>query len=830
LAPCLFVNLIFAMRKVTTCLLALAILILSGHATFAQISIHGKVIDSEDQKPLPGSTVRVGELRGTTSDQNGIFFLSNLPFASGAVQVSYLGYETLQIPIENFNGQTPLVIALQKTVFKADEVVINATRANDKTGMAYSTINAEALNKQNLGQDLPVLLNFTPSMVTTSDAGAGIGYTGMRIRGSDASRINVTINGIPYNDPESQGTFFVNMPDFSSSVSSIQIQRGVGTSTNGAGAFGATVNINTNEFRKEAYAELNNSYGSFNTWKNTVKVGSGLLNDKFTVDARLSKVTSDGFIDRASSDLKSYYLSGAYYGKKTFVRVNATTGKETTYQSWYGTPESRVKGDREGMLAYIERNWLNDRDAQNLLNSDSRTYNYYTYDNQTDNYQQDQFQLISSHTLSNNWTFNLNAFYVRGRGYFEEYRDEDKLSNYLISPVTVGQDTIKNTDLIRRRWLDNHFYGTTFSLDYTSFKKLNLNIGGGWNQYDGDHYGEVIWARFAGASSPGQRYYFNNGLKKDLNLYAKVYYQLTEKLNIFADVQARWVNHLIEGKDNKQLQLDFDRSFFFLNPKIGLTYETSEKSSAYTSLSLASREPNRNDIIEAIPQNQPKAESMLDWEAGYKIQQNTWTISANYYLMSYKNQLVLSGEVNDVGNSIRVNAPNSYRTGIELEGAAVLGKYWKWNANVTLSQNKIKNFTEYVINYDTGGYSTFKHSKSDISFSPNVVSGSQLAFLPCKNVELALLTKYVGKQFLDNTSTNTRKLDAYLTNDIRFNWTLTPNWAKQIRLTALVNNVLNEKYESNGYTYAYIAGGEVRENFYYPQAGRNFLIGVNISF
>jgi iron complex outermembrane receptor protein len=308
LAPCLFVNLIFAMRKVTTCLLALAILILSGHATFAQISIHGKVIDSEDQKPLPGSTVRVGELRGTTSDQNGIFFLSNLPFASGTVQVSYLGYETLQIPIENFNGQTPLVIALQKTVFKADEVVINATRANDKTGMAYSTINAEALNKQNLGQDLPVLLNFTPSMVTTSDAGAGIGYTGMRIRGSDASRINVTINGIPYNDPESQGTFFVNMPDFSSSVSSIQIQRGVGTSTNGAGAFGATVNINTNEFRKEAYAELNNSYGSFNTWKNTVKVGSGLLNDKFTVDARLSKVTSDGFIDRASSDLKSYYL------------------------------------------------------------------------------------------------------------------------------------------------------------------------------------------------------------------------------------------------------------------------------------------------------------------------------------------------------------------------------------------------------------------------------------------------------------------------------------------------------------------------------------------
>lgn len=828
MAPCLFVNLIIAMRKVTTCLLALTIFLLSEPIVFAQVNISGKVIDQEDKKPLPGATIRVGDLRGTTSDQSGNFVLGNLPASSETVTITFIGYETAVLPITQFTSSS--TVSLQKTVFNADEVIINSTRVTDKTGMAYSNISAETLGKQNLGQDLPVLLNFTPSMVTTSDAGAGVGYTGMRIRGSDASRINVTINGIPYNDPESQGTFFVNMPDFASSVSSIQIQRGAGTSTNGAGAFGATVNINTNEFHKEAYAQLNNSYGSFNTWKNTVKVGTGLLNDKFTVDARLSNISSDGFIDRASSALKSYYLSGAYYGKKSFVRFNAFSGKEKTYQSWYGTPESRLRGDREGMLAYINRNWLNDRDAENLLNSDSRKYNYYTYDNQTDNYQQDQYQLLTSHNLNTNWTLNLNAFYVRGKGYYEEFRDEDKLSNYLINDIVVGNDTVKTSDLIRRRWLDNHFYGTTFSLDYNSFKKLNFTVGGGWNQYDGDHFGEVIWARFAGNSTNPHRYYFNNGFKKDFNLYAKAYYQVTDRLNAFADVQARWVNHTIEGIENKLIRLQFDRSFFFVNPKLGLTYQTSERSSIYTSLSIANREPNRNDITEAIPQNQPKAEKMVDWEAGYRVQHNAWTFNANYYLMSYKNQLVLSGELNDVGSAIRVNAPKSYRTGIELEGAVVLGRHWKWNANVTLSQNKIRNFTEYVINYDEGGYGTFQHRKSDISFSPNVISGSQLAYTPVKNFELALLTKYVGKQFLDNTSSDTRKLDAYLTNDIRLTWTLTPHWAKQISITALLNNVLNEKYASNGYTYAYIAGGEVRENFYYPQAGRNFLVGINLHF
>jgi iron complex outermembrane recepter protein len=816
------------MRKVTTYLLAILLSAGVSHALFAQQTYTGRVIDAEDGTPLPGASVRAGEYRGTTTNAEGRFVLSNIPDQVPNLEISYIGYEKVRIATQNLSPNT--TIRLQRSIFTADEVIVSATRVSDRTGMAYSNVSAEAIDKQNFGQDIPVLLNFTPSLVSTSDAGAGVGYTGIRIRGTDATRINVTLNGIPYNDAESQGVFWVNMPDFASSVSSIQIQRGVGTSTNGAGAFGATVNINTNEFQKEAYAELSNSFGSFNTRRHTVKVGSGLLNNHFTVDARLSQIASDGFIDRAESDLRSYYLSGGYFGKKSFVRLNVFSGKEVTYQSWYGTPESRLRGDREGMLAYIDRNGLNERDAQNLLNSDSRTYNYYTYDNEVDNYKQDHYQLVSSHTLSKNLTLNLNAFLVRGQGYYEQYRDEDDLSSYGIPSVVAGGDTIASSDLIRRRWLDNYFYGTTFSLDYNSFKKLTANLGGGWNTYDGDHFGEVIWARYAGNSSIRQRYYENNGLKKDFNLYGKVYYQFTDKLNAFGDVQVRTVDYAVLGDDNQGRQHDIDQSFTFFNPKVGLNYQISEQSTAYASYSIGNREPNRDDFTEATRDIQPAPETLRDLEAGYRVQGSKAAFSANFYYMDYKNQLVLTGQVNDVGNSIRVNVPNSYRAGIELEGALALSQQWRWNANATFSQNKIANFTEYVVDYDNGGYQEINHGKTDISFSPNVIAASQLSYIPAKSVELALLTKYVGKQYLDNTSNENRTLDPYLTNDLRFTWTLTPTWAKEVRIKALVNNILGEQYESNGYTFGYIYGGRVQENFYYPQAGRNFMVGLDLRF
>lgn len=817
------------MRNVTTCLLTCVISTFLSITAFAQKNLTGQITDLDDGKPLPGATVRAGDIRGTTTDANGKFTLRNIPDNTASLEISYIGYQTVKI--SDLNSGKLLEIKLQKSTFQADEVIVNATRVTDKSAMAYTNVNAEAINKQNLGQDLPVLLNFTPSLVSTSDAGGGVGYTGVRIRGTDATRINVTVNGIPYNDAESQGVYWVNMPDLASSVNSIQIQRGVGTSTNGAGAFGATININTNTFRKEAYAELNNSYGSFNTFKNTIKIGSGLVKDKFTFDARLSRVSSDGYVDRASSELHSYYLSGAYFGGKSFVRVNVFSGKEKTYQSWNGVPEAKLRGDREGILSYINRNGLDDSDAQNLLNSDNRTYNSYTYKNEVDNYRQDHYQIVSSHTLNKFLTLNVNAFLVRGLGYYEQSRKNDQLSNYNLPNVIIGGDTISRTDIIRRRWLDNYFYGSTFSLDFNSFKKLTASVGGGYNYYDGDHYGEIIWARNAGATNNEQRYYFNKGVKKDLNLYGKAYYQFTEKLNAFGDIQIRSVSHKIDGMDNDMVQMAFDQSYSFVNPKAGITYQLAPQSNVYASYSVGNKEPNRDDFAASTPLLFPKSERLNNVEAGFRMQRGIWGVSANYYLMHYKNQLVLTGQINDVGNSIRVNVPKSYRTGIELEGAIALNQHLKWNANATFSQNKIANFTEYIVNYDTGGYDLVNHGKSDISFSPNVIAGSQFTYSPQKNLELALLTKYVGKQYLDNTSTETRRLDAYFTNDLRLTWTLKPTWAKEITFNFLLNNIFNERYESNGYTYGYIAGDALtQENFYFPQAGRNFLVGVNFHF
>ncbi|MCE7043581.1 TonB-dependent receptor [Dyadobacter sp. CY312] len=824
------------MRKFTTYLFVLIFSAITVSHVWAQKTISGTVTDAADGKPLPGATVRAGEIRGATTDKNGNFSLKNIAENISILNVSYVGYQSLKLDLTE---QSSVVnVTLTKSTYQADEVIISATRVNDKTGMAYTNVSAETIEKQNLGQDLPVLLNFTPSLVSTSDAGGGVGYTGIRIRGSDATRINVTVNGIPYNDAESQGVFWVNMPDFASSVSSIQVQRGVGTSTNGAGAFGASVNISTNAFREEAYAELNNSFGSFNTFKNTIKLGTGLISNKFSVDGRLSRISSDGFVDRASSELHSYYLSGAYYGKKSFIRANVFSGKERTYQSWNGVPEAKLRGDREGMLEYIGRNELSEKDAENLLNSDDRTYNSYTYKNEVDNYRQDHYQLVTSHTLTDNLTLNLNAFMVRGLGYYEQFRPGAKYSSYNLPNVVVGADTLERTDIIRRRWLDNYFYGTTFSLDYNSFKKLTASVGGGWNKYDGEHYGQIIWAKNAGNISNEHQYYFNTGIKKDFNIYGKLYYQFTEKLNGFADVQFRTVSHSIHGNDNDLINHAVDQSYSFVNPKAGLTYQIAPQSSIYASYSMGNREPNRDDFTYATAQLFPKHETLHNVEAGVRTQKGIWAFAANYYLMNYKNQLVLTGQINDVGNAMRVNVPKSYRMGIELEGAVVFNKNLKWNANATFSQNKINNFTEYVIDYDTYEYRTIGHGKTDISFSPNVIVGSQLTYSPKKNLELALLTKFVGKQYLDNTSNETRKLDAYFTNDVRLTYTVKPSWMKEITFNLLVNNILNERYESNGYTYGFYPEKtqaqpnpqQIRENFYFPQAGTNFLVGVNFKF
>ncbi|MCY7358989.1 MAG: TonB-dependent receptor [Rudanella sp.] len=768
----------------------------------------GLVRDSESF--LPGAAITLeGTFRGTSADAEGRYQLTNLSAGTYMLRVSLLGYEpqtkTVTIP-----GTTTLDIMLEKTAVVVDEVVVSATRANDKSAMAFSTLTAPELRKLNLGQDLPLLLNFTPSVVTTSDAGAGVGYTGIRIRGSDATRVNVTLNGIPYNDAESQGTFWVNMPDFASSVSSVQIQRGVGTSTNGAGAFGATLNVQTNALQREPYAEVNLSGGSFNTRKANVLAGTGLLHDHWVVDARLSTIKSDGYIDRAFSNLKSFYVSGGYYGAKSYVRLNVFSGQEQTYQAWNGVPSTILPTNR--------------------------TYNSLTYDNETDNYQQDQYQLVSSHELSRKWRLNASAFYTKGRGYYEQFKENDKLSKYGLPSVVIKDSIISRSDIIRRRWLDNDFYGGIFSLDYTGFDKLTGNIGGGWNQYKGKHYGEVIWARWnatpvASTSNIRQRYYEDDATKTDVNVYAKAYYQFSSRLTTFGDLQVLTVNYSFLGFNNNLQNVEQSASLSFFNPKAGLTYVLNDRNTLYASFGVGNKEPNRDDYTQSTPASRPRPERLYDWEAGYKLRQQRLSFTANAYYMDYRNQLVLSGQINDVGAYNRVNVGRSYRTGLELEAGFQIVKAVRWNVNATFSRNEIKGFTEYLDNFDTGNQEVRNYGRTDISFSPNQILGSQLTYILAKGLDISLLSKYVGKQYLDNTSNESRKLNPYFVNDIRLAYVWKPRFAEEIGLTLLLNNAFNELYESNGYTYAYVSEGKVAaDNAYYPQAGRNVLVGLRVRF
>jgi iron complex outermembrane receptor protein len=804
---------------------------------FAQWNIAGKVLDQTTKEPLVGATVVLqNSLKATATNLNGEFRLEKIKTGEYQLQVTYIGFEAQTIKLQVADNQD-IEISLIPSNFIAEEVVVMATRATENSGLTFTNIEKKELQKQNLGQDLPILLNFSPSVVTTSDAGAGVGYTGIRIRGSDPTRINVTVNGIPLNDAESQGVFWVNMPDFASSVSSIQIQRGVGTSSNGAGAFGATMNIQTNQYQAEPYAEINNSFGSFNTWKHTLMLGSGLIKGKFTLDGRLSRLKSDGFIDRANSDLKSFFVSAGYYGKKSSVRLNIFSGNEQTYQAWNGVPEARLRGDVAGMNDFILRNGLSEKDAQNLLNSNNRTYNFYTYDNQTDNYQQDHYQFFYNQELNKKWNFNGALHYTRGRGFFEEYRPNDDFETYGLAPLVIGNETISSSDLIRRRWLDNHFYGLVYSFNY-QHQRWQMNIGGGWNQYEGKHFGEVIWARFASNAEIRHRYYDNDALKKDFNLYYKVFYQISNPLNLFLDLQYRRVNYSFLGKavdsfGARDVEQTADLQFF--NPKIGLNYQINNRSSAYTSFSVGHREPNRDDFTQSTPASRPRAERLLNLEAGYRLNRQNWAFQGNIYGMFYQNQLILTGQVNDVGAYTRKNVDKSYRVGLELEFKLKLNNQLDWSINSTFSQNKILDYQEFVDRYDVDfnyvGQDIITKNKTDIAFSPNWIGASQLEYKILPDLSVAWLAKYVSRQFLDNSMAENRQLDAYFTNDIRLIYSLQPKFVEQINVSLLLNNVLNEKYESNGYTYGYIYDNQrVIENFYYPQAGFNFLLALGLKF
>lgn len=800
-------------------------------ATIAQHKIYGNVNDAGGKK-LPGVKVTIeNTYLKTYTDTSGHYEFTNIKPGEYNLFFEAFGFMKEVGFIKIDNNDEHLNMHLLDDLQLISSVEVHHVRADEKTPTTYSNLERKELEKNNFGQDLPFLLQFTPSTIVTSDAGAGVGYTGIRIRGVDPTRTNVTVNGIPLNDSESHGVFWVNMPDFVSSVENIQVQRGVGSSSNGAAAFGASINIKTDNVSRTPYAELDNAYGSFNTWRNTVKAGTGLIDGKFSFDTRLSRITSDGYIDRADSDLKSYYLSGAWLGKKSKIQANVFSGKEVTYQAWWGTPEAIIKGDEQDIIDYADRNYIYGADRDNLLSS-GRTYNFYTYENEVDNYLQDHYQLHFSHRFNQKLDFNAAGHYTRGKGYYEQYRTDDDFSTYGLTSLVFGTDTITNTDLIRRRWLDNHFFGGLFALKYKA-KAFELTWGGGANQYYGDHFGEIIWAEYASDSQLQDRYYDNSSDKVEYQSYLK-WNARKNRVTYYADLQYRHIDYTFLGIDevNGELKEVYQNVVYdFVNPKAGFMVDINHRNNVYFSMAMANREPVRDDFRENTPTNRPQHEQLMDIESGYRFKGAKMMANANLFLMSYKNQLILTGQINDVGGYTRTNAEDSYRAGIEMEvGYRILNNLNVF-ANLTLSQNKVRSFTEYVDNYDTYIQDTIQHANTDLAFSPKIIGAAGIDYEPIKGLNVTLLGKYVGDQFLDNTSCEDRKLDAYFIVNLQLSYTLKDLLFREIVIGASVNNLFNELYENNGYTWGYVYGGErTVENFYYPQAGINYLTRITLKF
>lgn len=687
-----------------------------------------------------------------------------------------------------------------------DEVFVSAIRVTKESPVTFSNLTKEQLKPRNLGQDIPVLLNFMPAVVTTSDAGAGVGYTGIRVRGSDATRVNVTINGIPYNDSESHGTFWVNMPDFASSTESLQLQRGVGTSTNGAGAFGASLNIATDGLSEKAFGRISSSVGSFNTLRNNLKFSTGLLNDRVEISGRLSRITSDGYIDRAASKLDSYFLQGAFKNDRTLIKAVLFGGHEITYQAWYGIDAETLKRDR----TFNPSGSYTDEEGNTKF-----------YDNEVDDYKQNHAQLLWNQKLNAHWNTNVAVHYTKGRGFFEQFKEDDDFETYGFTPLLVNGEEVNTTDLVRRRWLDNDFYGTVFSANYHR-ENFDLILGGGYNTYKGKHFGEVIWAAYAPNSFIRQRYYDDASKKTDFNTFTKVNYSLNDHWSLFGDLQYRTVGYEANGEDTGLV----DDTFDFFNPKFGATYDLNPNNNFYLSYAVANREPNRNDY----ENGSPKPERLNDLELGWRYISPDVQVNTNVYYMAYKDQLVLTGELNDVGAPLRANVGDSYRFGLEIDAQIKFWNNFTLSPNVALSSNKNRDF---VFQRD-GSLSNL--GSTNIAFSPNVIIGNRFLYQPKEKLQLALLSKYVGKQYMGNIDAKGSLLDAYSQTDFNAHFEIETNtFIKRLTLSLLVNNIFNAEYVSNGYFYTYddtwSALGQtttIEGAGYYPQAGTNFLLGATL--
>lgn len=786
------------------------VIVLMFHAS-AQFTVGGKVLDHNTGEALPGAHIQIENTFLTAvSGKDGKFQFRKMKLGTYTFKTSFIGYKTEYREVE-INDNLSLDFALEAVAIMQDEVVIKGIRSFGQEVPSLSNIPEKTISRANLGQDMPYILALAPSTVVSSDAGNGVGYTYMRVRGTDVTGINMTLNGIPLNDPESHGVWFVNMPDMLSSANNLQIQRGVGTSTNGAAAFGASINIQTRQYYADPYAMINSSYGSYNTFKNTLRFGTGLIKGRWTFDGRASYISSDGYIDRATSDLKSFYLAGAYLGEKNLYRINIFSGKEKTYQAWAGVPKDSLETNR--------------------------TFNPYTYENETDNYQQDHYQFFYVRELNTRWKLNAALFYVRGRGFYEQYKEDQSFSDYLLDDIIIGGDTITHTDLVRQKWLDNHFYGLTWSVNYQQ-SRLELNIGGGWNNYDGDHYGKIIWAEYASSMDKDYEWYKNTGIKEDLNFYAKANYALAEKLEVYADLQYRRIQYKIDGTHDDLRDISQDHEFNFFNPKLGLVYDISEKHNTFFSFGIANREPNRSIYRDASPGDNPTYETLYDYELGYRYSSANAAITANAYFMNYNNQLVLTGKINNVGTPIKTNVKDSYRLGLEVQAGFKLLKSLRWDINAGISKNKIRDFTAYIDNWnywDDPVNEPYQYEESlgetDISFSPWLTAGSIIDYEAVKNLHFSLYSNYVGKQYIDNTSSEDRKLDPYFLNDIGISYVLNTKLIEEISLQFRLNNIFSTEYESNAWVYRYIyEGQEGLLDGYFPQAPINYMIGVGLRF
>ncbi|MEO8067391.1 MAG: TonB-dependent receptor [Flavobacteriales bacterium] len=744
------------------------------------------------------------------TDDQGRYELARLPIGQRVIRFALFGFNVLDTTITvGSSAAFNLDVRLTPRSYLLPQAEVRVLRAGDRTPFAKSTVVHDRLQETNSGVDMPLLLDHLPSVVTTTDAGTGFGYTGLRIRGSDATRINVTVNGVPINDAESQGMYWVDLPDLATSTQDIEVQRGVGSSTNGPGAFGASVNVRTTSVSDSAFGELSAFGGSYNTQRYAARFGTGVVHG-FSLDGRLGTVHSDGYIDRAAADLNSYFIQGAWLGKSRSLRFITFSGKEVTYQAWGGVPREVI--------------------------DTNRTYNPYFYDNEVDDYKQTYYQLLCEQKAGARATFNLTLFRTLGEGYYEQFKEDDDLAGYGIAPVVVGTDTIATSDIIRRRWLDNVISGVNLSFEQR-FSKADLALGGSASRYEGDHFGEVIWARYAGNSDIRQRYYFNDAVKTDMNGFIKLNYAIHPKVDLHADLQVRQVAHDFLGYDSELRNVTQDVAYTFFNPKCGVIVRPHKGGKLYASIAIANREPNRDDLTGTSPESRPEPEQLQDTELGYEFRNARFSAGINGYYMNYKDQLVLTGELNDVGAALRTNVPNSYRAGVEVVCDVMLHPRLRLSANATFSRNRVRDFTQFVDDWDNGGQVPVEHSEADLAFSPGVIAGGELTATVWRSprygqASITWASKYVGKQFLDNTSSDDRSLDPYLVNDLRANISFTGlKGLDELAIHLGMRNIFSEEYESNGWVYSYYSDNRRQELVgLFPQAPVNFLGGVTVRF